>query len=158
MWQWNQTCGQILAVLFTAVFIGLCGTKSVVQTLLKISLALVLMAYNLIYHQNPCALQETKPTFLRCLLQDDLTIQHFTVVHTKLALAAERQNACKCGCVGSCYSRPAFLKGKPVMLYLDFSVVPSLVLLPFKSPTFWLLLGDCFVTYTLGVGITVQCH
>ena len=43
------------------------------------------------------------------------------------------ETECKCGCVGSCYSRPAFLKGKPVMLYLDFSVVPSLVLLPFKS-------------------------
>ena len=46
------------------------------------------------------------------------------------------ETECKCGCVGLCYSRPAFLKGKPVklkMLYLDFSVVPSLVLLPFKS-------------------------
>ena len=46
------------------------------------------------------------------------------------------ETECKCGCVGLCYSRPAILKGNPVklkMLYLDFSVGPSLVLLPFKS-------------------------
>ena len=42
------------------------------------------------------------------------------------------ETECKCGCVGSCYSRPAFLRGKPVCILMLLLAIKVIVELSFQ--------------------------
>jgi len=61
---------------------------------------------------SPCTSENKTTYFLQVLATKTLNNSAFYCAAYEICLDCP-QTECKCGCLGSCYSRPAFLKGKP---------------------------------------------
>ena len=80
------------------------------------------------------------------------------------------ETECKCGCVGMCYSRPAFLKGKPAklkVLYLWFPhlfffhsnhIVEAVATTPHPTPATPHTIQGTLTCYILSYVLTVEQH